>query len=343
MRKKVITILTIILLLLMIFAIIDTYDKLNFKEENMNKSDVNIFTTVFANNPSIEDNEAQKVENTPLQSADEIEMEAELRETILNYHKIDSRLGKPLEKPEIISYGQIGREYTVTTSGYYSFGLDICEPIDYTFFAEKNSNDDFVVKSWNGRVFGSKASYGMELKDFFDMKEGFKKDSNYSEIYEVLFKNARKYYTGVNMMHIIHYKKMSDTKYEVGIIDKFDYGVSTPMWESRVFLIQKNDSSEWNEIDINTFIPDDWNKVFSKSNSWQYVFDEFRERGKRIVDFKVENADRASDNKITAIVSFYEVMSDDTKGKDNLKRMAEVNLEQNKDGEWIALSMKELD
>lgn len=346
MSKRAIFILTITVLF-MIIGGKSTYGKLIFKEVDVKENVDNTDMDLVMNESNIEKNKTHNYENTkkaPSKSSDEIDMESELREMTLNYHTIDTRLGKPLNEPQIISYWKINdTQYTVKTSGYYNFGFEVWEPIDYTFSVEKNSNGDFVIKSWNGIVFDSKTSHGMELKSFFDMEEAFKKDSNYSAIYKLLSENARKYYVGVGRMHIIHYKKISDTQYEVGIIDKFDYGVSTPVWESRTFLVQKNDSGQWNEIGMHGTILSDWNKFIYSNNSRKYVAKSLYEQGKFMGDFKFEKFKKVSNDKIIAIVSFDEVISNDTNGTSESRKMAEVYLEQNGDGEWIALSMKEVD
>lgn len=344
MSKKFIAILTITIVF-MIIGYKNTYEKIDFEEvnieENIDDASTQGDINLAVNNSDIEDDETCYYENIRKYNLD---IDPELREVILDYHKTDSMLGKSFEEPQIISYWKIDdTQFRITTSGYYSFGFGVWEPIDYIFLVEKNSNGDFVIKSWYGDVFKSQASNGMILQNFFDMEKGFKKDDNYSDIYDVLSKNARKYYTGVSKMYIIHYKKMSDTEYEVGIIDKMDYGVSTPIWESRIFLVQKNDSGQWNEVAMKGTILSDWNKFIYSNYSRRYVAKSLFEQGKHMNNFNLESFNRVSDNKTTAIVSFNEVISNNTNGTSELKKMAEVHLEQNVDGKWIALSMKELD
>lgn len=352
MTKKFIAVFAITVLF-MILGVKSTYSNLNVEKvhitDNIDSSYIKENTNLDfgVNNSNTKKNEANQYENKKfkLESSNKFDIEPELYEMILNYHNIDSRLGSPLEKPQVISYWEIDdSHYKIITSGYYSFGFEIWEPIDYTFFVEKNSSDEFVIKSWTGKVFESIASQRIGFKNFFFMESAFKKDNNYSVINETLSKNSRKYYLGLGNMYIIHYKKLSDTKYEVGIIDEFDHGVSHPMWESRVFLLQKNDSNQWNVVEINGGMPDDWNKIICKHKSSIYIGEKLYEQGNYMSDLRIENINRISHNRITSTVSFCEVIVNASKNNiiSESKKMAEVYLEQNIDGKWVVSSMKEL-
>lgn len=342
MRKGTIAVLMIIVLLMSV-GCKSTYDKVVPEQADIKEN-----IDLVMNKPNIEENGTYQYENTKkpvLEITYKIDIDPELREVILNYHKTDLRLGKPFEEPQIISYWKMDdNQYRIKTAGYYSFGFGIWEPIDYTFFVERNSNGDLIIKRWSGGVFNSEASRGMRLQNFFDMEESFKKDANYSDICELLPKFASKYYTGLGHLHIIHYRKLNDTQYEVGFIDEFDYGVSHPMWESRIFLLQKNDNNQWNDVYLNTFIPDDWSKIISERNAASYIAKKVYEQGNYMSGFKVESFNKVSDNEISLTVSYDENIENTSNNSvSKSRKIAQVYLKEDSDGKWTVSSMKELD